>query len=113
VSAIDDARKAISWHRTLPPLDAEPIAEHTLEADSSRVPGTLSHRCELWDRCHRELMANAELRLAQEIARLGGHYAHVYDEVIEPRHDQVAGETWLHGRFSYMLYRRLVPAPSV
>ena len=51
-------------------------------------------------------MANAESRLVQEVARLGGHFAHVYDEVIDPKHDDAAGEAWLHGRFSYMLYRR-------
>ena len=111
MSSIDEARHAaIYWHRALPPLDAEPIGEHALEATSSRVPGTLSHRGDLWDRCHRDLMVNTELRLSQEIARLGGHYAHVYDEVIEPRCDQVAGEAWLHGRFFYMLYRQAAPA---
>jgi hypothetical protein len=51
-------------------------------------------------------MANAENRLAQEIARFGGDYAHVSDESIDARHDDAAGEAWLHGRFSYMLYRR-------
>ena len=51
-------------------------------------------------------MANAENRLAQEVTRLGGHFAHVHDEAIEPRHDDVAGEAWLQGCFSYTLYRR-------
>ena len=96
--------------RALPPLDAEPIGEHTLEASSSRVPGTLSHRDDLWAGCHQELMMNAELRLVQEIARLGGHYAHVYGEAIEPRRDEAASEAWLHGRFSYLLYRQATPA---
>jgi hypothetical protein len=50
-------------------------------------------------------MANAEMRLAQEVQRLGGRVAHVYDEAIAPRHDEAAGEAWLHGRFGYMLYR--------
>ena len=62
-------------------------------------------RRELWDRCYREL-ANAEIRLVQEVARLGGHCAHVHDEAIDPNHDDTAGEAWLHGRFSDMLYRR-------
>jgi len=108
MTATGEARHhtTLYWHRALPPLDAEPIGEHTLEATSSRVPGTLGHRDELWDRCYQELMANTEFRLAQEIARLGGHYAHVYDESIDPRRDQATGETWLHGRFSYMLYRQ-------
>jgi hypothetical protein len=50
-------------------------------------------------------MVNAEDRLAQEIARLAGDSAHVYDESIEPRRDEAAGEAWLHGRFDYVLYR--------
>jgi hypothetical protein len=96
----------VFWHRELPPLDAELLAEHTVEATSSRVPGTFAHRDELWDQCYRELMANAEKRLLQEVTRLGGDFAHVHDEAIEPKHDDVAGEAWLRGRFSYVLYRR-------
>jgi len=103
------APKMVYWHRDLPPLAAELIGEHTVEADSRRVPGTIARRGELWDQRYRELMAEAESRLVQEIARLGGHFAHVHDEAIDPRHDDAAGETWLHGRFGYMLYRR--PAP--
>ena len=99
----------VFWHRDLPPLDAELVAEHTVEASSSRVPGTLAHRDDLWHRCYRELMADVEKRLAQEVARLGGHYAHVHDEAIDPRHDAATGEAWLHGRFSYVLYRRPRP----
>lgn len=102
----DKTAKVVYWHRELPPLDAELIADHTLEANSSRVSGTLAHRDELWDQCYRELMANAETRLAQEVTRLGGHLAHVHDEAIDPKHDDAAGEAWLHGRFGYLLYRR-------
>src|SRR5688572_7551996 len=106
-ATIDDNRpKVVYWHRELPPLEAELVAEHTVEANSSRVPGTIAHRDELWDQCYRDLMARTENRLAQEVARLGGHFAHVHDEVIDPKHDDAAGEAWLHGRFSYMLYRR-------
>ena len=101
-----DDLKIVYWHRELPPLDAELIAEHTVEASSSRVAGTLSHRDELWGRCYEELMANTQTRLAQEVSRLGGHYAHVLDEAIDIRHDDAVGEAWLHGRFAYMLYRR-------
>jgi hypothetical protein len=112
VTAIDETRRAtVYWHRALPPVGAELLGEHALEATSSRVPGTLDHRDDLWDRCYQELMVNTELRLQQEIARLGGHYAHVYQEAIEPRRDQAAGEAWLHGRFSYMLYRQAAAAP--
>ena len=98
--------KIVYWHRHLPPLAAELLAEHTIEANSSRVPGTIADRDELWDRCYRDLMATAEDRLIQEVARLGGDFAHVQDETIRPKHDDAAGEAWLHGRFSYMLYRR-------
>ena len=96
----------IYWHRELPPLGAEPIGEHTVEASSSRVPGTLARRDDLWDRCYEELMANTEARLAQEITRLGGDCARIYDESIEPRRDNASGEAWLLGRFSYVLYRQ-------
>jgi hypothetical protein len=63
--------KIVYWHRELPPLDAELLAEHTVEADSSRVAGTLAHRDELWDQCYQELMTNAESHLAQEVAPPG------------------------------------------
>lgn len=101
-----DRSKVIYWHRELPPLDAELVAEHTVEATSGRVAGTIAHRDELWDRCYSELMSNAEGRLIQEVARLGGDYAHVHDEAIDSKHDDAAGQAWLHGRFSYMLFRR-------
>ncbi len=103
--ADDSTPKIVYWHRDWPPVDAEPIGEHTLEADSSHVPGTIAHRDELWDRCYEQLMANAEARLIQEIHRLGGRLVHVNDEAIEPKHDYAADEAWLHGRFGYMLYR--------
>lgn len=87
-----DDGKIVYWHRELPPFDAELVAEHTIEATSGRVAGTISHRDKLWDRCYQELMANTHARLAQEIARLGGHYAHVHDESIDIRHDDATGE---------------------
>jgi hypothetical protein len=102
----DGELKIVYWHRELPPLDAELMAEHTVEANSGRVPGTIAHHDDLWNQCYRELMASAETRLVQEAKRLGGDFAHVHDEVIDPKHDDSVGEAWLHGRFSYMLYRR-------
>lgn len=101
----DNIAKIVFWHRDLPPIAAYAVAEHTVEADSRRVPGTLAHRTALWDDCYRDLMARAEERLVQETTRLGGHFAHVHDEALEPRHDEAAGEAWLHGRFGYVLYR--------
>ena len=105
-SRLDSNARSIYWHRELPPLSAELMGEHTIEATSGRVPGTIAHRDELWDRCYRDLMAQTNVRLNREIARLGGHYAHVLDEVVDSRHDDATGETWLRGRFSYALYRR-------
>ena len=107
----DNGAKIVYWHRDLPPLDAELMAEHTVEASSSRVSGTLAHRDELWDRCYQELMTNTKSRVVDEVARLGGHYAHLRNEEISPKHDDAAGEAWLHGRFTYLLFRRPAEAP--
>jgi hypothetical protein len=104
--------KQVYWHRDLPPAAAELMADHTVEATSGRVAGTISHRDELWQRGYLELMTNVSTRLRQEIARLGGDYAHVHDESIETRHDDATGEAWLHGRFSYMLYSRVSPVAT-
>jgi hypothetical protein len=93
----------IYWHRELPPLDAEIVGEHVLEAASMPVQGSLAHRDELWDRCYHDLLDNTRERFNQEIRRLGGDYAHVLDESIHSRRDDVTGEAWLHGRFAYVL----------
>ena len=100
------ATKVVYWHRDLPPIEAEIAGEHTVEAASRHVPGTIAHRDDLWHECYEDLMAQARLRIEQEVARLGGDYAHVLDEIIDTRRDDVKGETWLRGRFSYVLYRR-------
>jgi hypothetical protein len=100
-----DETKKVYWHRELPPLHADLVGDYIVEANSSRVPSTLSHRDDLWDRCYAELMADAEARLTQEIARLGGDCAHVLREGVETRRDDVSGEVWLRGRFTYVLYR--------
>ena len=97
--------KTVFWHRELPPPTAEILGEHVIEAVSARVSGTLAHRDELWQRCYEDLMTQADRRLAQEVTRLGGHYAHVLNESVDSRHDDVQGEAWLHGRFTYVLYR--------
>lgn len=95
----------VYWHRELPPITAEIMDEHVVEASSSRVPGAITHHSELWHRCYDDLMASARDRITQEVTRLGGHYAHVLDESIDSRHDDAADEGWLHGRFTYVLYR--------
>ncbi len=97
--------KTVYWHRELPPLNAQATGEHVLEATSNRVANTLLHRDELWDRCYENLMANARVRIEQEVARLGGSCAHVLDESVESRSNDVTREAWLHGRFTYMLYK--------
>jgi len=97
--------EAIYWHRELPPLDAQPMDEHVVEASSTRRADTIAHRDELWNRCETELMANARARLRQEIVRLGGRCARVISESIETRHSAASGEMWLHGSFRFMLYR--------
>ena len=102
----DNNAPIVYWHRDLPPLDAELVAEHTVEANSSRVEGTLAHRDELWDQCYRDLMGRVHHRLDQEVHRLGGDYAHVLDETTGSKHDHHSGEVWLHSRITYSLLRR-------
>jgi hypothetical protein len=103
--------RVIFWHGDLPPVDAEPMGEHTVEATSRKVPGTLAHQDELWNRCYEDLMSQLRIRLKQEVDRLGGHYAHVLNESVDSRHDAVTREAWLHGRFDYMLYCQPSKAP--
>jgi hypothetical protein len=93
-------------------MDAEVLAELTVEADSNRVAGTLAHRDELWDQCYQQLMTNAERNLVQEVVRLGGDYAHVKSETLSPKHDDIAGKAWLHGVFTYTLYQRVSMPPQ-
>jgi len=105
MSTILESPPMIYWHRQLPPLGAEAVGEHVVEAVSRRVPDTSARRGEIWNRCNDELMARTRERLSREIDRLGGRYAHILNEAIEIRHDASTGEAWLHGRFTYMLYR--------
>jgi hypothetical protein len=99
-------RKLVYWHRELPPLDAEPLGEHTVEASSMRVAGSLARRDDLWDQCYRDLMVQVHVRLDQEVHRLGGDYAHVLEETIGSKHDDRTGEVWLRGCIKYLLLRR-------
>ena len=105
-STEDKPPKVVYWHRELPPLDGEMMHEHVIEATSDRVSGIIEQHGELWQRCYAVLTENTRLRLEQEVTRLGGDYAHVTDEHIESQHNDATGESWLHGRFTYMLYRR-------
>lgn len=99
-------KNVVYWHRELPPRDAKAQSQHVIEATSLRVQNNLEHRDELWHRCYDDLMLTVEKRLEQEITRLGGDCAHVLDESVDSRHDDRTGETWLHGLFTYMLYKR-------
>jgi hypothetical protein len=105
-SSRDSLPKIVYWHEELPPLDGEVIQEDMIEAMSDRVRGSIERHGELWHRCYNVLMEHTRLRLEQEINRLGGQYAHVLDEHIDSRRDDATSESWLHGRFSYVLYRR-------
>lgn len=97
--------KAVYWHRDLPPIDAQPIDEHSIEASSPRVPDTIALHDVFWGDSERLLASEVEHRLAQEVSRLGGRCAHVLDERIEVKRDPVLNEAWLHGRYTYVLYR--------
>ena len=101
---MDTQTKTVYWHRELPPFEAEVIGEHTLEANSDRVPDTIAHRDELWNQCRDSLLARTNQRLDDEITRLGGRYAHVLNESVDTKHDPVTGEAWLHGQVTNMLY---------
>jgi hypothetical protein len=98
--------KTVYWHRELPPLDAEAMGEHTVEAESGRVKASFAHHDDVWRGCYNDLMERTRIRLEQEIARLGGQFAHVVDEAIAPHSDDANGTAWLHGRFNYVLYGR-------
>jgi hypothetical protein len=104
-ASVSPSAQVVYWHRELPPLTADVVGEHTLEAESRRVPLAFSRCDEEWGRCYGDLMICARRRLEQEVVRLGGHYAHVRREIVHPRHDEAAGEAWLYGRFDYVLYR--------
>jgi hypothetical protein len=105
----DDDRKVIYWH-ALPPLDAERSASMPSSDQQARARD-LAHRGELWDECQQDLMRHVRDRLEQEVARLGGDYAHVMQESLETRRDDVRGEAWLYGRFTYLLLRRASTRP--
>jgi len=97
--------KVVYWHEELPPLDGEVLHEHVIEALSDRIQGSIEKHGELWHQCYDKLMEHTKLRLEQEVKRLGGSYAHVIDEHVDSRRDDASGQSWLHGRFSYVLYR--------
>ena len=98
-----DTGPIVYWHRDLPPLSAEVMADGEVEATSARVAGTLANRDRLWERCLAELMSEAQTRLEQEVGRCGGRYAHVLAEAIDTKRNDATGEAWLHGKFDYVI----------
>jgi hypothetical protein len=106
VKSTSEETQVIYWHGQLPPLEAEPMGEHVVEAASKRVKGDLAQRGAAWDECHDDLMARLQGRLRQEVQRLGGDYAHVLQESINSQRDDSKGEAWLEGRLNYSLLRR-------
>jgi hypothetical protein len=106
--------RVVFWHRELPPVDAEMVGEHVVEASSTRTVGSLARGDAAWERCYDELMADANKRLVDEVSRLQGDCARVTDETVDPRHDPKTDESWLSGTFKFVLYRRpRPPARSV
>lgn len=105
------SQRIVYWHLELPPRDAEVCGDGVVEATSARVPGTLAHRDELWERCLVDLMTQARSRLEQEVVRQGGDYAHVLSEAIVPRRNDATGQAWLHGTFGYTWFREATRQP--
>lgn len=105
IAAAEATGPVVFWHRELPPVEAVVLGEHIVEATSDRVPQTFFRRDQLWPACYRDLMKQTTMRLRQEVARLGGRYAHVLEESIDARHDDATGEGWLAGRFKYSLLK--------
>ncbi len=102
-------QKRVYFRRELPPLSESIEGEHIVEADSPHLPLGSLHD-ELWSRCADPLAQEATRRIEQEVRRLGGSCAHVVDEQIDPHTDYNSATTWLHGRYTIILYRH--PADS-
>ena len=52
MSLSSEEAKAVYWHQDLPPLDAEVMQEHVIEATSDRVPGVIERHGDLWQHCY-------------------------------------------------------------
>jgi hypothetical protein len=100
--------KLVYWRRELPPLGEAILSEQIVEADSRRL-AIGSHHEELWEKGAAELLEEATRRIEQEIHRQGGSCAHIVDEQVEPKVDYSIGKMWLHGRYTYVLYRHEQP----
>lgn len=96
--------KVVYWHRDLPPVAAEPVSEDEVEASGPHHPIGTDEQ-ELWARSREALLATAERRIAQEVTMKGGTFAHVSDDHVEAHSDHTIGESWLRGRYSFVIYR--------
>lgn len=96
--------KVIFWRRELPPLSEQIEGEHEVEAESPRLHCDYGNRQALWGTCYPLLLEQAEKRISEEVARLGGSCAHVLDEAITAKLDDAQAEFALHGRFRYVMY---------
>ena len=56
MGATSEVTKVIYWRRDLPPLEAEQIGDHVVEADSRHVKEDLSERGTLWDQRHDDVI---------------------------------------------------------
>jgi tetratricopeptide (TPR) repeat protein len=85
-------------------LDPSDDAAHGLLAEALAADGQ-------WDAAipHYRAFVSARPRDAGACRRLGGQYAHVLHESIDTRHDEALREVWLHGQFTYVLYRQSTP----
>ncbi len=101
-----DTSPELFWHRKLPPINAELMGEHTVEAVSTRVSGRLAQGDRMWGTCYDSLIKATEERVHQELLRLGGDYAHIVRESIDIKHDMHTYEGWLHGQFDYEMYKK-------
>lgn len=97
-------KKLVYWRRELPPLGESIGGECMVEADSPPVALDAPHE-HFWQECSAALESAAITRIEQELHRQGGCSAHVLDEQIQPKTDYSAGTTWLHGRYTYVMYR--------
>jgi len=101
-----DRQTRIYWHRDLPPLDADAVAEHTVDAVSDKADYHFDRRDELWHDCAPSLRAHLVERLEAELDRLGGAYAHVLEEDVTPHVDHANAQYWLIGKARYTIYKR-------
>lgn len=94
----------IFWYHELPPLSAQVLDTHVLEAQSDPIPWRFADRETLWAESQPSLDAAVRERLTQELDRLGAAYAHVVDEHIEEHTDPATATFELRGRYDYVAY---------